>query len=55
MKKDKDYIIRDGEVVIIDEGTGRISEGRRFSDGLHQCLEAKKMLKYMRKLKLWLL
>lgn len=41
MKKDKDYIIRDGEVVIIDEGTGRISEGRRFSDGLHQCLEAK--------------
>lgn len=41
MKRDKDYIIRDGEVVIIDEGTGRISEGRRFSDGLHQCLEAK--------------
>lgn len=41
MKKDKDYIINNGEIVIIDEGTGRIAEGRRFSDGLHQCLEAK--------------
>ena len=40
-KKDKDYIVRDGKVQIIDEFTGRVLEGRRFSDGLHQALEAK--------------
>ncbi|MCH5322016.1 MAG: preprotein translocase subunit SecA [Helicobacter sp.] len=39
--KDKDYVLRDGEVVIVDEFTGRLSEGRRFSEGLHQALEAK--------------
>jgi preprotein translocase subunit SecA len=39
--KDVDYIVRKGEVLIIDEFTGRISEGRRFSEGLHQALEAK--------------
>ena len=38
---DKDYIVRDGQVVIIDEFTGRMMEGRRYSDGLHQALEAK--------------
>ena len=38
---DKDYIVSDGKVVIIDEFTGRMMEGRRFSDGLHQALEAK--------------
>ena len=38
---DKDYIVHDGKVVIIDEFTGRMMEGRRFSDGLHQALEAK--------------
>ena len=37
----KDYIVRSGEVLIVDEFTGRISEGRRFSEGLHQALEAK--------------
>ncbi len=37
----KDYIVRDGEVLIVDEFTGRIAEGRRFSEGLHQALEAK--------------
>ncbi|MCB9991674.1 MAG: preprotein translocase subunit SecA [Rhodospirillales bacterium] len=38
---DKDYIVKDGKVIIIDEFTGRMMEGRRFSDGLHQALEAK--------------
>ncbi len=40
-EKDVDYVINDGEVVIVDEFTGRLSEGRRFSEGLHQALEAK--------------
>ena len=40
-EKDVDYVVKDGEVMIVDEFTGRISEGRRFSDGLHQALEAK--------------
>jgi preprotein translocase subunit SecA len=40
-KKDKDYLVRDGKVVIVDEFTGRALEGRRFSEGLHQALEAK--------------
>jgi len=40
-KEGKDYIVRKGEVLIIDEFTGRIAEGRRFSEGLHQALEAK--------------
>ena len=39
--RDKDYIVKDGRVVIIDEFTGRMMEGRRYSDGLHQALEAK--------------
>lgn len=39
--KDQDYVIQEGEVVIVDEFTGRLSEGRRFSEGLHQALEAK--------------
>ncbi len=40
-QKDVDYVVRNGEVVIVDEFTGRLSEGRRFSEGLHQALEAK--------------
>ncbi|HTT85409.1 MAG TPA: preprotein translocase subunit SecA [Rhizomicrobium sp.] len=40
-QKDKDYIVKDGKVVIIDEFTGRMMEGRRYSEGLHQALEAK--------------
>src|SRR6478736_6522347 len=40
-QRDKDYIVRNGEVVIIDEFTGRMMPGRRYSDGLHQALEAK--------------
>ena len=44
-QKDVDYIVKDGKVVIVDEFTGRIMEGRRFSDGLHQALEAKEGVK----------
>ena len=44
-KKDTDYIVRDGKVQIIDEFTGRVLDGRRFSDGLHQSLEAKENVK----------
>ena len=40
-QRDKDYIVRNGEVVIIDEFTGRMMQGRRYSEGLHQALEAK--------------
>lgn len=42
--KDKDYVVKDGEVIIVDEFTGRLSEGRRFSEGLHQAIEAKEMV-----------
>jgi len=40
-KADRDYVVRDGEIVIVDEATGRISEGRRWSRGIHQAIEAK--------------
>ena len=40
-KNDKDYIVKDGEVIIVDEFTGRLLQGRRFSEGLHQAIEAK--------------
>lgn len=43
--RDKDYIVNDGEVLIVDEFTGRIMHGRRYSDGLHQALEAKEGVK----------
>ena len=45
MKKDTDYIVKDGEVLIVDEFTGRIMQGRRYSDGLHQAIEAKENVK----------
>ncbi|MCL2375133.1 MAG: preprotein translocase subunit SecA [Firmicutes bacterium] len=41
MKKDKDYVVNDGEIIIVDEFTGRLMVGRRYSDGLHQAIEAK--------------
>ena len=44
-KRDNDYIVRDGKVQIIDEFTGRVLSGRRFSDGLHQAIEAKENVK----------
>ena len=43
-EKDKDYLVQDGKVLIVDEFTGRAMEGRRFSDGLHQAIEAKENL-----------
>ncbi|HEY8892759.1 MAG TPA: preprotein translocase subunit SecA [Clostridium sp.] len=45
MRKDKDYMEKDGEVIIVDEFTGRLMEGRRYSDGLHQAIEAKEGVK----------
>ena len=45
MRKDKDYMDKDGEVIIVDEFTGRLMEGRRYSDGLHQAIEAKEGVK----------
>ena len=45
MKKDNDYIVRDGEILIVDEFTGRVMVGRRYSDGLHQAIEAKEGVK----------
>jgi preprotein translocase subunit SecA len=44
-KKDVDYVVKNGEVIIVDEFTGRLMPGRRYSDGLHQALEAKEHLK----------
>ncbi len=45
MKKDIDYVVKDGEIVIVDEFTGRMMMGRRFNDGLHQAIEAKEGVK----------
>lgn len=45
MKNEKDYIVKDGEVIIVDDFTGRLMEGRRYSDGLHQAIEAKEGVK----------
>ncbi|PWT72723.1 MAG: preprotein translocase subunit SecA, partial [Chloroflexi bacterium] len=47
-KNDKDYIVRDGEVLIVDEFTGRILHGRRYSEGLHQAIEAKEGVQIQR-------
>ncbi|MFQ9617297.1 MAG: preprotein translocase subunit SecA, partial [Clostridium butyricum] len=51
MRKDKDYMVKDGEVIIVDEFTGRLMEGRRYSDGLHQAIEAKEGVKIARESK----
>ena len=48
MKRDKDYVVKDGEVIIVDEFTGRLMFGRRYSDGLHQAIEAKEGVKIER-------
>lgn len=45
MKRDVDYVVKDGEVIIVDEFTGRLMYGRRYSDGLHQAIEAKEGVK----------
>ena len=51
MFKDKDYVVKDDEVLIVDEFTGRIMPGRRYSDGLHQAIEAKERVKVRRESK----
>ena len=51
MFKDKDYVVKDDEVLIVDEFTGRIMPGRRYSDGLHQAIEAKEHVKVKRESK----
>ena len=48
MIRDVDYVVEDGEVVIVDEFTGRLMKGRRYSDGLHQAIEAKEGLEVQR-------
>lgn len=48
MKRDRDYVVKDGEIVIVDEFTGRLMFGRRYSDGLHQSIEAKEGVKVER-------
>ena len=47
-KKDRDYVVKDGEVIIVDEFTGRLMHGRRYSEGLHQAIEAKEGVKIQR-------
>ncbi len=51
MARDKDYVVKDDEVLIVDEFTGRIMPGRRYSDGLHQAIEAKEHVKVKRESK----
>ncbi|MBQ5677763.1 MAG: preprotein translocase subunit SecA [Clostridia bacterium] len=51
MKRDVDYVVKDGQVLIVDEFTGRIMIGRRYSDGLHQAIEAKENVKVERESK----
>jgi len=48
MKRDRDYVVKDGEIIIVDEFTGRLMFGRRYSDGLHQAIEAKEGVKIER-------
>ena len=50
---DEDYIVKDGEVVIVDEFTGRLMDGRRYSDGLHQAIEAKEGMEVRSENKTW--
>ena len=51
MRRDVDYVVKDGQVVIVDEFTGRLMVGRRYSDGLHQAIEAKEHVKVERESK----
>ena len=53
MKRDRDYVVKDGQVIIVDEFTGRLMLGRRYSDGLHQAIEAKENVSVQRKARLW--
>ena len=51
--KDRDYVIKDGEIIIVDEFTGRLMNGRRWSDGLHQAVEAKENVTVQRESQTW--
>ena len=51
MKRDRDYVVKDGQVIIVDEFTGRLMLGRRYSDGLHQAVEAKENVSVQRESK----
>ncbi|MFO7152094.1 MAG: preprotein translocase subunit SecA [Bacillota bacterium] len=51
MKRDRDYVVKDGQVIIVDEFTGRLMYGRRYSEGLHQAIEAKEGVKVERESK----
>ncbi len=51
MKRDTDYVVKDGEIIIVDEFTGRLMFGRRYSDGLHQAIEAKEHVTVLRESK----
>ncbi|ADQ06389.1 preprotein translocase, SecA subunit [Caldicellulosiruptor hydrothermalis 108] len=51
MKRDRDYVVKDGQVIIVDEFTGRLMYGRRFSEGLHQAIEAKEGVRIERESK----
>jgi preprotein translocase subunit SecA len=48
---DKDYVVKDGEIIIVDEFTGRLKPGTRWSEGLHQAVEAKENVKIKKKVK----
>ncbi len=52
-RRDKEYVVKDGKVVIVDENTGRLMPGRRWSDGLHQAVEAKENVPIERETKTW--
>ena len=54
LQRDVDYMVVDGEVLIVDQFTGRTMPGRRFSEGLHQAIEAKEGVKFKMNLKQWL-
>ena len=51
--KDKEYVVKNGEIIIVDEFTGRMMPGRRWSEGLHQAVEAKEKSKCKKNLALW--
>ena len=53
MKRDRDYVVKDGEIIIVDEFTGRLMQGRRYSDGLHQAIEARRAWRYRESLRPW--
>ncbi len=53
MKRDIDYVVKDGEVIIVDEFTGRLMMGRRYNEGLHQAIEAKEGVNVAARARRW--